>query len=130
MAILLLVPAIGLAGLINAQMQSRLGEIAIRKAYGASDSEIMRRLFAENLVETLAGGILGYLLACVVIWSCREWLFGDIQGLVTLNFALLCRPVVALYILAACIVFTTVATLVPAWIATHRNIALTLKGND
>ena len=36
-AVLLIVPALGLSGLINAQMQSRLGEIAIRKAYGATD---------------------------------------------------------------------------------------------
>ena len=58
-AVLLIVPALGLSGLINAQMQSRLGEIAIRKAYGATNRGIMGRLFAENLAATFIGAVIG-----------------------------------------------------------------------
>ncbi len=130
LAVLLLVPAMGLAGLINAQMQTRLGEIAIRKAYGADNIGIMWRLFAENFVETLAGGIIGYIGACVLVWLCRDWIFGEISGDAVITAAMVGRPVIALYVVGASVVFTSVVTLVPAWMAARRNIALTLKGND
>ena len=76
LVILLVVPAVGISGLVHAQMQSRLGEIAIRKAYGASNADIIGRLFAESLCTTLMGGVLGYALSCVLIVAGGTWLFG------------------------------------------------------
>lgn len=136
-AVLLIVPALGLSGLINAQMQSRLGEIAIRKAYGATNRGIMGRLFAENLVATFIGAVIGYILSCLLVWACRRWIFAEMtdrmsgtMGDIGLDGSLFVHPVIALYALAACLVFTTVATVVPAWMSTHRSIAITLKGGE
>ena len=69
LVILLVVPAVGISGLVHAQMQSRLGEIAIRKAYGASNADIIGRLFAESLCTTLMGGVLGYALSCCLLYT-------------------------------------------------------------
>lgn len=64
LVILLVVPAVGISGLVHAQMQSRLGEIAIRKAYGASNADIIGRLFCREPVYHLDGRCTGL---CVVV---------------------------------------------------------------
>lgn len=129
--ILLIVPAINISGMTHAQMQGRITEIAVRKAYGASSTSVMLRLFSESLVTTVLGGILGYLLSCLMVWVGRVWLFGsgevELSG-ISLGGGLLLRPGLFLLVFAVCIVFNLLSVLLPAWIATRRNIATTIKG--
>ena len=133
LVILLVVPAVGISGLVHAQMQSRLGEIAIRKAYGASNADIIGRLFAESLCTTLMGGVLGYALSCVLVVAGGTWLLGtggvELFGIV-LGSDLLLRPTLFLTVLAACLVFNALSVLLPAWIAVHRSISYTLTGGE
>lgn len=131
--ILLVVPAVGISGLVHAQMQGRLGEIAIRKAYGASNSNIIWHLFIESLGTTLMGGLLGYALSCLLVVAGNTWLLGiggvQLEG-ITLGSDLLLRPILFLIILVACLVFNTLSTLLPAWMAVHRSISYTLTGGE
>ena len=131
--VLLVVPAVGISGLVHAQMQSRLGEIAIRKAYGASNANIIGQLFAESLCTTLIGGVLGYALSCVLVVAGGTWLFGtggvELEGIL-LGSDLLLRPSLFVAVLAACLVFNALSTLLPAWMAVHRNISYTLTGGE
>ena len=131
--ILLVVPAVGISGLVHAQMQSRLSEIAIRKAYGATNADIIGRLFLESLGTTLIGGLLGYGLSCLLVVAGSAWLFGtggvQASGIV-LGADLLFRPVLFGVVLLACLVFNALSTLLPAWIAVRRNIAFTLVGGE
>ena len=114
-------------------MQSRLGEIAIRKAYGASNANIICHLFVESLGTTLIGGLLGYALSCLLLVAGSTWLFGTngtrLEG-IALGGDLLLRPSVFLAVLAACLVFNALSTLLPAWMATRRSIAYTLTGGE
>lgn len=130
---LLVVPAVGISGLVHAQMQSRLGEIAIRKAYGASNANIIGHLFAESLGTTLIGGVLGYALSCLLVVAGSTWLFGmggvRIEG-IALGGDLLLRPGLFLVVLAVCVVFNALSTLLPAWMAVHRSISYTLTGGE
>lgn len=131
--VLLVVPAVGISGLVHAQMQSRLGEIAIRKAYGASNANIIGHLFAESLGTTLIGGVLGYALSCLLVVAGSTWLFGmggvRIEG-IALGGDLLLRPGLFLVVLAVCLVFNALSTLLPAWMAVHRSISYTLTGGE
>lgn len=133
LVVLLVVPAVGISGLVHAQMQNRLGEIAIRKAYGASNANIIGHLFVESLGTTLMGGVLGYALSCVLVMAGSTWLFGTggvrIEGIV-LGGDLLLRPSIFLAVLAACFVFNALSTLLPAWMAVRRSIAYTLTGGE
>lgn len=133
LAVLLVVPAVGISGLVHAQIQSRLGEIAIRKAYGASNANIIGHLFIESLGTTLIGGVLGYALSCVLVVAGGTWLFGtggvELQGIV-LGSDLLLRPSLFLAVLAVCLVFNALSTLLPAWMAVHRSISYTLTGGE
>ena len=131
--ILLVVPAVGISGLVHAQMQSRLGEIAIRKAYGATNADIIGRLFLESLGTTLIGGLLGYGLSCLLVLAGNTWLFGtggiQVSGIV-LGADLLFRPVLFGVVLLACLVFNALSTLLPAWLAVRHSIAFTLAGGE
>lgn len=129
--VLLVVPAVSISGLMNAQTQGRLSEIAIRKAYGASNLSVLGRFLAEGLVGTLIGGVLGYALSCVLVWMGRVWLFGsgstDLSG-ISLDGGLLFRPGLFLSVFAVCLVFNLLSVLLPAFLAVRRNIVVTLKG--
>ena len=133
LVVLLVVPAVGISGLVHAQMQSRLGEIAIRKAYGASNANIIGHLFIESLGTTLIGGVLGYVLSCGLVVAGGTWLFGtggvELQGIV-LGSDLLLRPSLFVAVLAACLVFNALSTLLPAWMAVRRSISYTLTGGE
>lgn len=129
--VLLVVPAINISGMMHAQIQERITEIAVRKAYGASRVSVMSRLFSESLFTTFLGGILGYIIACLCVWIGRVWLFGtgevELSG-ISVGGGLLLRPGLFMLVFVVCIAFNLLSVLLPAWIATHRNIATTIKG--
>jgi len=129
--VLLIVPAISISGLMHAQMQGNLAEMALRKVYGASNLSIMGRLFTESLVTTLLGGVIGYLLSCLLIFIGRTWLLGtggvDLDG-IALSGGLMLRPLLFIIALGTCVVFNLLSVCLPAWIAVHRNIVSILKG--
>ena len=129
--VILGVPAIGISGLMNAQIQGRLSEIAIRKAYGASNFSIIRHFFAEGLVNTLLGGILGFLLSCMLSWLGRIWLFGSGNAdfsAIFVDSKLLFRTDLFIIVLSVCLVFNLLSVLFPIGMAVRRNIIETLKG--
>ncbi len=129
--ILLIVPAINISGMMHAQMQERVTEFAVRKAYGASRVSIMGRLFAENMLTAIVGGILGYVLSCCMVWIGRVWLFGsgdvELSG-ISLEGGLLLRPNLFALVFGICVLFNMLSVLLPAWITTRRNIAVAIKG--
>ena len=60
--ILLLVPAINLSSMTLSRMRKRMSEIGVRKAFGATGSELVRQVFFENLLLSLLAGMLGLAL--------------------------------------------------------------------
>ena len=59
LVILLLVPAINLSGMTLSRMRSRLPEIGIRKAFGATKGRLLVQILSENMFLTLLGGVVG-----------------------------------------------------------------------
>ncbi len=65
--ILLLIPAINLSTMTRSRLRLRRSEIGVRRAFGCTRTRIIYDLLAENLMVTVAGGIIG--LACCMIFG-------------------------------------------------------------
>ena len=123
-AVLLILPALNLSGLIVARMRKRGEEIAVRKAFGASVWNIMGQLFWENFVQMLIGGARGLCLSFGLFQLFRETLLtsyfsmnralsvGDsdvLQFFHVVNLSTIC------YVIVICFLLNLLSTLVPAW---------------
>ena len=66
-ALLLLITCINVANLLLVRGVARMGDLAVRSALGATRRTIVAHLFAESAILATAGGVLGTLVAGVVV---------------------------------------------------------------
>lgn len=125
--ILLIVPAINISGFVSSQMCCRMGELGIRKVYGATNRGLIIRLLTENMLLTVAGAIIGFFLSCVLVYLMKDWMLG-LGEQVEISIFLLLRPTVFLCAFIACILFNLMSVLIPAYQVTRQNLITTLKG--
>jgi len=115
----LLIACVNLANMLLARSFSRLREMAIRTALGATRGQLIRQLLVENLVLAMLGGAAGLLLGL--------WGYGFIERLVPGGMRPLAEGTGSLDYRV--LVFTLLATfltgigfgLAPAWQLSHCN---------
>jgi putative ABC transport system permease protein len=67
----LLVSGIGIMNIMLATVTSRIREIGIRKAIGATNRDIRFQFLAEAVLISLGGGIVGIVVGLAIPWSVR-----------------------------------------------------------
>jgi putative ABC transport system permease protein len=70
-AIVLLVSGIGIMNIMLATVSSRIREIGIRKALGATNREIRFQFLSEAIVISVGGGLVGVVLGLALPYSIR-----------------------------------------------------------
>lgn len=136
-AILLLLPAINLSSMTRSRLRRRVSEIGVRRAFGCTRAGIMGRFLGENLVMTLAGGILGFIL-CVVFAAFFSNMFYSYGGIfaedvvkqATPTFRMLVNMKTFLTALILCLVLNLLSTGLPAWRASRVNPAEAISGRN
>lgn len=133
--VLLLVPALNLSGLIASRMESRLPEMGIRKSFGAGRNVLLSQVIWENFFLTLAGGLLGLILAWIVVYWGREWIFFLLdrwseevpQGVdVYVSGEMLFAPAVFAISFLLCLALNLLSAFLPAWMSLRKPIVNSL----
>ncbi len=130
-SLLLLVPAINLSGMNSTRMERRLGEMGVRKAFGASRNKLIHQVLTENLLLTGLGGLVGLLLSYLIIFISREWIldlgqqFVDplpMETSVNLSFSMLFNIKIFFIVLLTCFVMNFLSALIPVYQSLRKNI--------
>ncbi|MEG1616153.1 MAG: FtsX-like permease family protein [Bacteroidales bacterium] len=132
----LLVPALNLIGMISFRMESRLPEMGIQKAFGATKKHLLLQVLNENLILTCIGGLLGLIIAWSTLVIGRNWVFTMFEkygekapeGVDTIIRAdMLFSPVLFLIAFTLCALLNLGAALIPAWRSLRKNIVYSLN---
>lgn len=129
--ILLLVPAINLSSMTQSRLRRRVSEIAIRRAFGQTRMSAGMSLVAENMVITLAGGVLGLLMAVAVAFWFADALFAP--GYVRLHTGTVVEPSMLLQwstfglALLFCFILNLLSSALPAWRMSRVPLVESLK---
>ena len=120
----LLIACANVANLLLARGTARHRELAIRVAIGATPAAVVRQLLVESLVLSLAGGMLGTLLALSIVDAIVALMPPftlPSETEITLSIPVL------LFALVACTLAGVLAGLAPAWQASRTSAAETMK---
>jgi putative ABC transport system permease protein len=127
--ILLLVPAVNLSGLSFSRLKKRTAEIGVRKAFGAKKHVILIQVLFENLITSLAGGVIGLALSYAAVIYLKTWLLKIPAGSSLPGEAFVSLPVfIAVFIV--CILINLLSAGIPAWRASTLSIVNSLNEND
>ena len=135
--VVLLVPAMNLGGLITGRMDARVGELGLRKAFGASRRSIYSQVLSENLVYTLIGGVFGLIAAAMIVVTGRMALMKLIDSsyntILVETASVTYRPEMFFswtifgVALAVCLVLNIASAMIPAWVSMRRTIVESLN---
>lgn len=120
LALFFLVPAVNIASLTHSRMKKRIGEIGIRKAYGANNRNILNQVVWESLLYTLIGTAIGFVCSVIAIYTLQEMLFGE--GNIEIPLWTLIRLEVIAVVIITAVLLNMVSAIVPALLASRRSI--------
>lgn len=133
---LLLVPALNLSGMISSRMDTRLSEMGIRKAFGATKSKLLTQVLMENLYLTLIGSLIGLILSYICVLMSQKWLFdlledwpqlpGDFGGY-SFSAEMLFSPWIFISVVLLCLVLNLVSGFIPVWLSLRRPIVSSIN---
>lgn len=134
--IFLFLPAINLSGLVTNRMEARRPEMGIRKAFGAKQRTLLKEVINENLVLTLCGGAVGWVLSCLYIsLACQsnslKLFFVDRRGIceANLDMDMFFTPTLFLVCFLCCAVLNMMAAFIPTWRSLRKPIVESLNQN-
>lgn len=101
----------------------RSSEIGVRKAFGATQSQILTQFVFENIVQTLIGGSIGFLFAFGAMHFINQSkILGTIVLKIDFSFFI--------YSLLICLLFGVLSGLLPALKMSKLQIVNALKTNQ
>jgi predicted permease len=125
--ILILLAVLNLASLLIAWGFDRRQELTVRLALGASGGRIVRMLVLQSLVVVSAGGLVGLLMALLVLPWIRQLDVSPSLALFMSNLEL--DGGVLLWSAVAVAVSSMLAGALPAWFSRRTDVGDTLRSN-
>lgn len=125
--VLLLVPALNLSGMVAGRMERRLPEIGVRKSYGATDGVLLLELLNENLILTLAGAIVGFVWAWIMLSTGMAGITTTDGPDVAATGEMIFAPAVFVFCFVVSLLLNIASALIPAARALRRPIVTALN---
>ncbi len=117
----MLLPAVNLMNLNTSRIMERASEIGVRKAFGASSRALVGQFVIENVVLTLVGAALGFVIA--------TWLLSAINSSGVIQYAdLQLNYRIFAWGVGLAVVFGLVSGVYPAWRMSRLHPVQALKG--
>lgn len=133
MLLFLFLPAINLSGLVSNRMEARRAEMGIRKAFGAKRRTLLNEVIHENLVLTLCGGLVGWVLSGLFINAVansevmKNIFRGNGHYDPSFDFQMFFTPTLFLIAFVCCALLNLMAALIPAWRSLRKPIVESLN---
>lgn len=129
LAVLLVIPAINISGMISGQMDRRLAEIGIRRSFGATRNQLTGQVMFENFVLTLVGGFIGLVIAWVLVLTCRTLLLQLLipsweckDAPVEVSAEMIFAPIIFIATVVVCLILNMLSAYIPVRLSLHRPI--------
>lgn len=135
-AVVMLVPALNLSGMISSRMERRLPEMGIRKAFGATGERLFSQIVWENLLLTCLGGIMGLILSFSMVYFAKSWLLTMLDGgtqplpdsvQMSITTDMLFNPTLFAVTFVVCVVLNLLSALIPTCVALKKDIVYSLS---
>ncbi len=118
-----MLPTLNLINLNISRIMERSSEIGVRKAFGANSGNILFQFVFENIVLTFIGGVIGFILAYLLL--------NTINGSNFLNGTILSfNYKVFIYSFLICLGFGILSGFLPAWRMSRVHIVNAIKNNQ
>ena len=123
----LLIPALNLSGMISSRMSSRMVEVGVRKAYGATGQSIIKQVLCENLLLTTTGAVIGLALSYLIMGVGYNWVLsifdkGRDEIVSGVSTEMLFNPTIISVVLLLTMVVNIASALIPTIFALRNNI--------
>ena len=125
--LLLLVPALNLIALVQSSLQKRVEETGLRRAFGATRSDVVWQVLSENFVMTLIGAAIGILLSLGLIYVAKSFL---LNSGIQLTLPMLIRPGLFLAAFLLALLLNILSAMLPAWRVMRHPIVEALHGSE
>ena len=123
LSLFVLLPVLNLINLNVSRIMDRSSEIGVRKAFGATNGDILTQFIFENIIQTLIGGLIGFILVAIAIYFINtEHYLGETQLGIDFKFFIYC--------LIICLFFGILSGLLPAWRMSKTLIVNALKSKQ
>lgn len=116
-------PTMNLVSINLSRIMERASEIGVRKAFGASSRTLIGQFVVENVVLTLIGGMIGFLLSIVVLSLLRR-----IELIPYAVFHVDLR--IFLYGMLVALAFGILSGVYPAWRMSRMHPVVALRGGS
>jgi predicted permease len=120
--LLLVIVAVNVSILIYARTATRVGEIAVRSALGASRRRIITQLFVEAFVLSAVAAALGLTLAAIGLRKASEFGSQSTDSIMPYWLTLGLSPAVILYVAALTLLAAAIVGVIPALKATGKRL--------
>jgi putative ABC transport system permease protein len=121
-SLFVLLPTLNLINLNVSRIMERSSEIGVRKAFGASKGNILGQFIFENVILTIMGGIIGLVLATILIYFINSANLLEFLKL-TINYKFF------IYSFLVVILFGVISGFLPAFRMSKIHIVNALKSN-